>query len=121
MFINVKQRSRVFNRKGDSFRVMPLIKENCFVLIILIFCVTFSSSNKNDYTSDPCNSNGTTHQVEVQFSSKIVQNEYIVAFDRYYQQHTREIYLTAAFSKVSFSVLGWVQPTDKPNDSLVLL
>lgn len=107
MFINVKQRSRVFHRKGDSFRVMPLIKENCLIsvlIILLIFCVTFSSSNQNEYTSDPCNNNGTTHQVEVQFSSKVVQNEYIVAFDSYYQQQTRKVYLTAAFSKVSLKL-----------------
>lgn len=105
MLFNVNHRLQLFHEIGDSFRVMSLIKKSNLnlkisVIVLLILCVTFSKTQNENTFSDPC-SNSTTHRVEVQFSSKIVQNEYIVAFDDYYMQNTRKIYLTAAFSKVS--------------------
>lgn len=59
-----------------------------------------NGSNVDQTTSTNCcnSSSCTTHRVEVQFTTKIIQNEYIVAFDGYYKSIARENYLKAALN-----------------------
>lgn len=56
-----------------------------------------SQSNQDDGQRSNC-SNCTTHRVEVKFTTKIIQNEYIVAFDGYYKAAARENYLSSALN-----------------------
>lgn len=55
-------------------------------------------------TSVPCACCG-AQQVKVTFSTKIVENEYIVAFKGYYKPHTRKNYIGAALN--SSGVNNW--------------
>lgn len=62
-----------------------------------------SQSNPDDGQRSNCcnntsNNNCTTHRVEVKFTTKIIQNEYIVAFDGYYKAAARENYLSSALN-----------------------
>ena len=63
-----------------------------------------SSENNNSINSEfnnipklPNHDNGLA-QVKVHFVSRIVENEYIVAFKGYYKPHTRENYIKAALN-----------------------
>ncbi|WAR11340.1 MBTP1-like protein, partial [Mya arenaria] len=72
----------------------------------------------------PLSCNQTTNeQVKVDFSSEIVDHEYIVTFNGYYQRDTRERYLTAALRdfNASWSVVDRHNPAfDYPSDFDVL-
>lgn len=46
-----------------------------------------------------------THRVEVEFTTSVVQNEYIVRFDKYYKSNTREKYVKAAFNQSQVNIL----------------
>lgn len=50
-----------------------------------------------------CPNATSNHRVEIEFTTKIIQNEYIVTFDGYYKSTAREAYVRAALngSKVS--------------------
>ncbi|XP_042225174.1 membrane-bound transcription factor site-1 protease-like [Homarus americanus] len=66
----------------------------------------------NRPTEGPC---GETHgqQVKIQYSSSIVENEYIVAFKGYYRQEARERFIQAALNESN--VVRWqVLPRDNP-------
>ncbi|XP_015585163.1 membrane-bound transcription factor site-1 protease isoform X2 [Cephus cinctus] len=56
-------------------------------------------------TNSPCNSTGNAGEVKVKFSTRIVKNEYIVAFKGYYKPQTRENYIGAALN--SSGVPNW--------------
>lgn len=46
-----------------------------------------------------CNqTSATTHRVEVEFTTTVIHNEYIVRFNGYYLPRTREKYITAALN-----------------------
>ncbi|XP_059622943.1 membrane-bound transcription factor site-1 protease isoform X2 [Phlebotomus argentipes] len=74
---------------------------------------------------DPCTNSSAPHRVEVEFTTKIVKNEYIVAFDGYYRPSTRENYLKAALngSRVSnWRILSRSNPaSDFPSDFDVII
>lgn len=57
----------------------------------------------NDFLSNTTCCNQTignnTHRVEVEFTTSVVQNEYIVRFDKYYKSQTREKYVKAALNQ----------------------
>lgn len=57
----------------------------------------------NDFLSTTACCNQTiansTHRVEVEFTTSVVTNEYIVRFDKYYMAQTREKYVTAALNQ----------------------
>lgn len=58
-----------------------------------------NESQFNQNASNCCNNSScTTHRVEVQFTTQIIQNEYIVAFDGYYTAKSREDFLKAALN-----------------------
>lgn len=52
----------------------------------------------------PCHGNS-PEQVKVHFASRIIENEYIVAFKGYYKPHTRENYIKAALN--SSGIHNW--------------
>ncbi|XP_055692717.1 membrane-bound transcription factor site-1 protease isoform X1 [Lutzomyia longipalpis] len=74
---------------------------------------------------DPCTNSTAPHRVEVEFVTKIVKNEYIVAFDGYYKSATREKYIRAALngSRVSnWRILPRSNPaSDFPSDFDVIM
>ncbi|XP_060826066.1 membrane-bound transcription factor site-1 protease [Bombus pascuorum] len=55
------------------------------------------NSELNNVPKLPCHGNS-PEQVKVHFTSRIVENEYIVAFKGYYKPHTRENYIKAALN-----------------------
>lgn len=54
---------------------------------------TVNSSDSNNNSVDHA-----SHRLEVEFVTKVVQNEYIVQFDSYYSRLTREKYIQAALN-----------------------
>lgn len=56
-------------------------------------------------SASPCASCCNTQRVQVKFSTRIVENEYIVAFKGYYKPHTRENYIGAALN--SSGIRNW--------------
>lgn len=66
----------------------------------------------NDGSTIDCQ-NSTAHRVEVAFTTKIIQNEYIVAFNDYYKQTTRETYVRAVLN--GSNVKNWkILPRNNP-------
>lgn len=56
--------------------------------------------DKGATTEKCCNqTSATTHRVEIEFTTTVIQNEYIVRFKGYYLPRTREKYLTAALNE----------------------
>lgn len=101
-------------------------------IFVLFLLISFGSGSKqqrnyNETTesteTDCCNS--TSHRIEVGFTTKIIQNEYIVAFNGYYKASVREDYLKSAFN--GSSIVNWkVIPrinaaSDYPSDFDVLV
>ncbi|XP_055705790.1 membrane-bound transcription factor site-1 protease isoform X2 [Phlebotomus papatasi] len=63
-----------------------------FLWLVLVYLTAVNAHG------DPCTNSTAPHRVEVEFTTKIVKNEYIVAFDGYYRASTRENYLKAALN-----------------------
>lgn len=66
---------------------------------ILILVVIFNSFNCDIASSDSdpkCCANTTNQDVVIEFSSNVVQHEYIVQFKNYYQPDARAKFLKAA-------------------------
>ncbi|XP_014489170.1 PREDICTED: membrane-bound transcription factor site-1 protease [Dinoponera quadriceps] len=68
--------------------------------------------NDRDYIKSDCNSSSVSscaccdiQRIQVEFSSKIIENEYIVAFKGYYKLHTRKNYIGAALN--SSGINNW--------------
>uniref|UniRef100_A0A8D8L724 Membrane-bound transcription factor site-1 protease n=1 Tax=Culex pipiens TaxID=7175 RepID=A0A8D8L724_CULPI len=60
-----------------------------------------SSTSNSSSSSSNSNNNGTRralHRIEIQFSTNVVQNEYIVQYDGYYRRAAREKYIQAALN-----------------------
>jgi membrane-bound transcription factor site-1 protease len=76
------------------------------LLLSCLICLQFlcgNCTNLDDTVDDKNCTDGKTHRVIVEFSTKIVQNEYIVTFDGYYKIAAREKFIRSALngSKVS--------------------
>lgn len=104
--------------------------ESVFVLLLLTSSYGSGAENVQkhngtvvDATSDCCNS--TTHRIEVGFTTKVIQNEYIVAFNGYHKATVRQGYLKSALngsSIVNWKVLPRLNPaSDYPSDFDVIL
>ncbi|XP_043464380.1 membrane-bound transcription factor site-1 protease [Leptopilina heterotoma] len=59
----------------------------------------------NNLNSISCNTSQNTQEIKVEFSSSVIKNEYIVAFNGYYKPRTRENYIRAALN--SSDVKNW--------------
>lgn len=67
-----------------------------FVILVLLCYNSACDSLKN------CNSTNVDQSyIEVKYSSKIVQNEYIVVFSGYYKSASRAKYINAALSSTN--------------------
>ncbi|CAK9822443.1 Membrane-bound transcription factor site-1 protease [Anthophora retusa] len=62
------------------------------------------NSELNNIAKLPCHGNS-PEQIKLHFASRIVENEYIVAFKGYYKPHTRENYIKAALN--SSGIHNW--------------
>lgn len=70
------------------------------------------SKNSERLTDEPCH-NGTTHRVEVKFTTQVVQNEYIVTFEAYLKASARAKILQSALN--NSNVESWrVIPRSNP-------
>lgn len=63
------------------------------------------SQSHNVPLISPCDLHHNMQEVKVQFSSRIVKNEYIVAFKGYYKLHARQNYIRAALN--SSGIKNW--------------
>lgn len=72
-----------------------------------------------------CNDTSPVQMVKVKFSSQVVRNEYIVAFNDYYKTNTREKFITAALNGsdvVNWKILTRNNPaSDFPSDFDVVM
>lgn len=102
--------------------------KSIFVLFLLLSLGSGSEQHRNynettESETDCCNS--TTHRIEVGFTTKTIQNEFIVAFNGYYKSAVREEYLKSALngsSIVNWKVLPRLNPaSDYPSDFDVIL
>ncbi|XP_055625607.1 membrane-bound transcription factor site-1 protease isoform X2 [Toxorhynchites rutilus septentrionalis] len=87
-------------------------------------CDNIGTNNVNNSDSDSHSVDPVSHRLEVEFTTNIVQNEYIVQFDSYYSRWTREKYIQDALngSKVkNWRILPRTNPvSDFPSDFEVL-
>lgn len=66
-----------------------------------------TTDDLNGSTIKCCNQTmGQTHQVEVEFTTSVVQNEYIVRFNGYYLPQAREKYLKAALNRSQVGLIS---------------
>ena len=73
--------------------------------IILIYLVVILNCFNCDISSDPkCCANTTDQQIVVEFSSTVVQHEYIVQFKDYYHTDARKKFLKAALDNSNSEV-----------------
>lgn len=102
--------------------------KSIFVLFLLLTLGSGSEQHRNynetlESETDCCNT--TTHRIEVGFTTNVIQNEYIVAFNGYYKAAIREEYLKSALngsSIVNWKVLPRLNPaSDYPSDFDVIL
>lgn len=73
----------------------------------------------NSSSSSTRSTNCTTHRVEVKFTTKIIQNEYIVTFDGYYKATERANHLRSALANrtQNWKILPRLNPAaDYPSD-----
>lgn len=89
-----------------------------------------SQENNNNFTDDNiesplCCNLTTTEQVEVEYSSKVVENEYIVTFNGYYKNLARANYINAALNASGiqkWKILSRENPaSDYPSDFDVVI
>lgn len=70
------------------------------------------TNNAGDGVTTDCQ-NSTAHRVEVAFTTKIIRNEYIVAFNDYYKQSTRETYVRASLNGSNVRFENEIQSSHK--------
>jgi hypothetical protein len=91
-----------------------------FIYIVLKFLfikgdVIDNSSSSSNSESDKC-INQTVHRIVVEFTSNVVQNEYIVVFDGYFRKKSRENYIRAALGDSQVSAVNqanWTRDKDQ--------
>ena len=66
------------------------------ILILVAIFNTFNCNTTNNEVESNCCANATDQRVVVEFSSNVVQHEYIVQFKNYYQAEARAKFLRAA-------------------------
>lgn len=80
----------------------------CIFLLLLNCTISRTNDVNKEYeksTENECCNNLTTHRVVVDFSTKIIENEFIITFDGYYKTAARENYIKSAINntKVCYS------------------
>lgn len=74
---------------------MQSLKFPILILVVILFN-SINCDRSNDSSNVKCCANTTNQQIVVEFSSNVVQHEYIVQFKNYYQTTTRAKFLKAA-------------------------
>lgn len=90
------------------------------------FCDTFDGEELEDNLESPlCCNLTTTEKLEIEYSSKAVENEYIVTFDGYYKNQARASYINAALNNSGikkWKILSRENPaSDYPSDFDVVI
>ncbi|XP_044021354.1 membrane-bound transcription factor site-1 protease [Aphidius gifuensis] len=97
-----------------------MIPRGLWIIFLGLFLVAAKNSIDYDYfnvdlsntTSTTCNTTNTPN-VKIEFSSTIIKNEYIVAFEDYYKSSTRKNYIEAALT--SSGIINWrILPRNNP-------
>ncbi|XP_044750367.1 membrane-bound transcription factor site-1 protease [Coccinella septempunctata] len=70
---------------------------SCMVFLVFQFSVGVSSTSE-DYLESPLCCNFTTENVKFEYSSQLIENEYIVMFNSYYKHNTRANYINSALN-----------------------
>ncbi|XP_022904811.1 membrane-bound transcription factor site-1 protease isoform X2 [Onthophagus taurus] len=95
------------------------------VLFPLFRCEDFYTTSENHVESPLCCNLTVTERIDVDYSSKVIENEYIVTFDGYYKSNARASYITAALNNSgikSWKILSRENPaSDYPSDFDVVL
>ncbi|XP_055854672.1 membrane-bound transcription factor site-1 protease isoform X2 [Episyrphus balteatus] len=114
---NSRQQQNQFNRQQQQNAVEDVNED-----------VPFSSAGGGSAGPTNCcndTTNKAAHRFEVKFSTKVVQNEYIVAFNNYYKSTARENYLKAALNYSNlykWKIIPRLNPaSDYPSDFDVIL
>lgn len=101
-------------------------------IILFLFAFLFKNGNNKDHDvtdhnieSPLCCNLTTQEELEVEYSSKVVENEYIVTFDGYYKHNARANYINAALNLSgipNWRILSRQNPaSDYPSDFDVVL
>lgn len=95
------------------------------LLLLSVYTQEDNATYQNIESPLCCNLTTTTEEVKLEYTSKIIENEYIVQFDGYYKSNTRENYITAALNLSSISewrIISRKNPaSDYPSDFDVVL
>lgn len=109
------------------------MKVNHFgIFYVLILFSLLSRSSHEDNATDQniesplcCNFTTTTENVKLEYTSKVIENEYIVQFDGYYKTNARANYINAALNMSSitkWTIISRENPaSDYPSDFDVVL
>lgn len=96
-------------------------------LLPIIYCNTSHDNEviEDNLESPLCCNLTSTKEVDVEYNSKIIENEYIVTFNSYYKNQARAVYITAALNVSGvqkWKILSRENPaSDYPSDFDVVL
>lgn len=77
-----------------------------FSILIFVIFNSFNCDTSNNESDPKCCANTTNQQVSVEFSSNIVQHDYIVQFKNYYQKDSRAKFLRAALDNTEVNLIN---------------
>lgn len=87
---------------------------------VLQLCMVFADDDTLRYQPTACNASAPADTLKIEFSSSVVEHEYIVSFSGYYKKETRKRYLQAALQGSgvnSWRILSRDNPAfDYPSD-----
>lgn len=75
------------------------------ILLLVVIFNSYNCDKTNSKLDGKCCANTTNQNVVVEFSSNVVQHEYIVQFKNYYQSESRAKFLKAALENAGVSFL----------------
>lgn len=87
-------------------------KRTFIIFFLLSIIKLLNCDTHNDANEAKCCNNATNQQIVVEFTSAVVEHEYIVHFKNYYKQETRSNYIKKALenSEVNYGCI-WVKIT----------
>lgn len=114
-----------FQRNKHILLVVTLLVAVASKLSICDIAETARHDDEDILESPLCCNLTTTEKVEVEYSSKVVENEYIVTFNGYYKSQARASYITAALNNSGvhhWRILARENPaSDYPSDFDVVI
>lgn len=114
-----------FQRNKHILLVVTLLVAVASKLSVCDIAETARHDDEDILESPLCCNLTTTEKVEVEYSSKVVENEYIVTFNGYYKSQARASYITAALNNSGvhhWRILARENPaSDYPSDFDVVI